>query len=273
MWGSATEFLEEPMSRFRTLLVVGILCGFTAHVTAYTRHPEVSQKVWDSLMPYFLPEDHPARKSLDRIFKKSRVTLSAKSMGKAGFTNPKPRKWTHLIVTTHPKLKGYVIKAYVDAQRHHKNKPEYHFWMLRIKGVRKIQKYIGDKGWGDLFATPKKWIYPLPVNPTPPSGFHPKRFVLIEEDMNILSDKDNCEKWRSAFVDEEVLDKVYAILQELGLRDCAKPDNIPFTKNDKIAFVDTQTFEQWPISYPKLASDLSPSMRSYWKDITKPRKR
>lgn len=217
------------------------------------------------LKPYLLPQDHPAKPILDKIFKKSRALTSLKTMMRAGFVNPKPRKFTHLIVTRHPDLPGYVIKAYLDAQRFPKNKPEHHFWLLRIKGARMIEKTIHKYGWENIFKVPKKWIYPLPRRPHPLPDLPAKHYILIEEDMEILNDKENRKEWESSAVSKELLSHLYKLLEKSGLHDCAKPDNIPFSKDGKIAFIDTQTFEEWPVAYNKLDEYLKPKMRNYWR--------
>lgn len=236
---------------------------------AYPRNPYVSEDVWDQVSPYFLPEDHPIRPILDQIFSYYRVTLSIKSMKKAGFIHPKPRKWTHLIVTKHPDLPGYIFKLHLDAQRHYKKKPEYIHWIKRIQGAHAIDKKIQKYHWEHLFKVPEKWIYPLPEEPSPPKEFIRKNFILVEEDMDIFDDKENYGKWRSDWITADKLDSIYIILEELGLHDCAKPDNIPFSKDGRISFIDTETTQEWPVLYKKLTHYLSPPMRSYWKHLTR----
>lgn len=239
---------------------------------AYTQPKHVSEETWKRLKPYFLPLDHPIRPCLEKIFSETRVTLSIKSLKKAGFIHPRPRKWTHLIVTKHPEVPGYVFKIYLDAQRYFKQKPEYTHWLERIHGVLAIENEIQTHNWEHTFKVPKKWIYPLPKEPSPPKDFMRKNFILVEEDMNIFDEEANNDKWKSDWVTTEKLDALYSILEGLGLRDCAKPDNIPFSKDGKIAFVDTQTFDSWPVNYKKLIPYLTPKMQSYWKQLTKKKK-
>lgn len=236
---------------------------------SYVKPKKLEQQIWNMAAPYFLPENHPVRPALDEIFSASRATLSIKALKKAGFLNPKPRKWTHLIVTRHPQVPGYIFKIYLDSQRYFKEKPEYIHWIERIQGVLAIQNEIEKQGWQDTFKTPQKWIYPLPEEPAPPKEFVRKYFILVEEDMDLYSDQENYSLWKSEAVTFQKLDRFYHLLKKLGLHDCAKPDNAPFSRDGKIAFIDTQSAFEWPVLYKKLEPYLSEDKRDYWKRLTK----
>jgi hypothetical protein len=227
----------------------------------------VTNEVWDQVKPYLLPENHPIRPQLDELFRSQRAILSEKSMEKAGFTNPSPRKWTHLIVTKHPDFPGYIFKLYLDAQRYHNDKPEYVHWIERASGAQAIQHLIEENGWQSEFKTPKKWIYPLPDAPSPPKEFIRKNFIIVEEDMEILSHKDNYSRWKTAQNKDKLL-KLYTICETLGVHD-SKPDNMPFSHDGKIAFVDTQPMFTWPVAYAKITPFLSDSLKKYWKQLIK----
>ena len=233
----------------------------------------IQDNVWNQVEPFLLPEDHPIKPVLDKIFTQSRATLSIKSMKQAGFINPYPRKWTHLIVTRHPEVPGYIFKIYLDAQRYFKGKKEYEHWLQRIEGVRLIKEEIEDRGWEHAFKTPIKWIYALPSEPSPPKEFKRKNFILVEEDMEILDTNANYEKWGSDEVTEDLLRAFFTICEELGLHDCAKPDNAPFSKDGKIAFIDTQSFYHWPVLYEKMTPYLSKEMQALWKKLTKEKRK
>ena len=233
------------------------------------RNSKVSDEVWKQVVPYLLPDSHPMKPALDRIFSADRVTLSIKTMKKAGFVNPSPRKWTHLVVTTHPEVPGVIFKLFLDVQRYYKGKAEHVHWLERIRGAQALQAELATRGWNHLFKVPRKWIYPLPEEPSPPRAFIRKDFILVEEDMDIFDSATNYEKWKSEWVTTAKLDAVYTLLKQYGLHDCAKPDNIPFSRDGKIAFVDTQTLYQWPVLYKKLTPYLAPPMQAYWKALTK----
>jgi hypothetical protein len=213
--------------------------------------------------PYLLPKEHPIKPVLDAIFSQSRAIFNLHALKKAGFEETKPRKFTSLLVTKHPLIPGYIFKLYLDAQRPHKNKPEHYFWMLRIQGAAKIREAIAMHSIGHLFKVPKKWIYELPQYPKPPKGYDAKCCILVEEDMEILSYEENKNAWKSTLVTEELLFYLHIILQQVGLSDCTKPDNIPFSYDGRIAFIDTQSFDE-KVSFSRLSPFLSASNKAYW---------
>lgn len=258
--------MRRLLKNFATLGLTLALLLTCAGAFAAER-PPVKAKVWNKVFPYLLPDDHPIKPNLDLIFSSSRAILNLKTLRAAGFVNPKVRKWTRLIVVKHPQLPGYVVKTYLDAQRNYKDKPEYHHWLLRIKGARAIQDLIDKNQWNHLFKVPKKWIYALPNQPAPPKEYSRKNFILVQDDMDLLSPADNRAAWGSHMVTEEMLFGLYTILETLGLTDCIKIDNIPFSKDGRVAFIDTQSFDQWPVHYKMFTSFLSEDLQPYWKRL------
>lgn len=116
------------------------------------------------LKPHFLPIDHPIKKKLDHIFRKERVTLSEEAFVAAGFNITRRNRPINAVVTGHEELKGYLVKVYLDSQI---AIPEWQMWLRRIKGVEVIHACLKRYGFTQ-FILPKKWIYPLPVEPSPP---------------------------------------------------------------------------------------------------------
>lgn len=220
-----------------------------------------------SLTPYLLPSEHPLKAKLDAIFTKSRVLLSVETMKQAGFTPVVPRKFTRLIVSTHPDLKGYIVKVYLDTQRYYKQKPEYFWWKKRIKGAKAIAAFIEKKGLTHLYKVPKKWIYKLPKSPAAPFEFEAKNTILVEEDMELLSAEENKSQWKSKFVTSSLLNSLKQILCEIGLRDCCKIDNIPFAKDGRIAFIDTQSFYEGKPPLKRLKKFLGEKQQAWWEKI------
>jgi hypothetical protein len=234
-------------------------------VSGYTRPLAVSEEIWDAASQHFLLETHPLKETLDAIFLDSRAIYCEDSMRAAGFINPKPQKHTHMVVTRHPDLPGLVIKTYFDCQRYFEKLREDEQWLQRIEGARLIQELIDAKGWGGQFKVPKKWIYPLPPFPKPSKKFQGKYFILVEEDMDLCDSATNKALWKSSVITFELLDQVYFIVTELGLYDSPSTDNLPFSNDGRLAFIDTQYFHIWPVGYNKLYPALSKEMLSYWK--------
>ncbi len=232
---------------------------------AYPYNPLVPLSLWEELTPYFLPDHHPIKSQLDHLFQQMRVTQSEESFEKAGFSKPKMRKPTNLVIGRHPRFKEYIFKVYLDTQ------PavcEWGNWIQRIKGARAIQAYLARHPFCH-FAVPQKWIYPLPLEPSPPdhAGFKRKNFILIVENMHILNTKSNLKAFKKR-ISPQILEQLYTLIREEGLIDSVYPDNIPFTKSGKIAFIDTE--HHYPgasIPYHQLTPFLSQDMQHYWQSL------
>lgn len=249
---------------FRVALLAGVLfAGICLEAAKPTTHEQ------QKLAPYLLPLDHSIKPILDAIFTQTRVTLNLDTLFEAGFAKTKPRKFTKLLVTKHPAVPGYIFKIYLDAQRYYKNIPEHHFWLMRVRGAHLVRNLIQANGWEGQFKVPQKWLYALPKNHLPPQGYETKYYILVEEDMDLLSDSENKAHWASNAVTHDLLNQVHVLLKTIGLSDCPKPDNIPFSKDGRIAFIDTQTYGESSIAYKRLAPFLSKSNQDYWKTLTR----
>nr|MBA3817005.1 hypothetical protein [Parachlamydiaceae bacterium] len=225
----------------------------------------VSDELWNELKPYFLPENHPIKANLDALFSMQRLLTSRKTLKHAGF-NVLKHPQREIVIARHPALKGYLVKAYLDNKRI----DEWRWWKKRIDGARQIQECIDRYNFNALMKTPKKWIYPLPSEPSPPNvpGIQRKNFILVVEDMNILSKKENKKAFKARMT-TPLLDAIFIVLSENLLVDSIFAPNIPFSRDGKIAFIDTEHFNNVTRSmkYWKLLKYLSPEMREYWKMI------
>lgn len=202
--------------------------------------------------PYLLPSDHPMTQQLDAIFSQTRVLQDKKTVREAGFATAKRQVRTHIIVTTHPQIPGYIFKFYLDKQR--LSKPAEEIFINRINGVNTIRAYIEANQKEALFKTPHKWIYHKGT-----------RFILVEEKMDILSRSDNLSHWRDdTLVTQNVLDEVYALVTTVGFHDGLKPGNLPFCQDGRIAFIDTENVGNGPVRYRMLSRHLPHSLQFYW---------
>lgn len=231
--------------------------------SAYEYNPFVPVEVWQTLEPYFLPIDHPVKAKLDRLFQQKRITETASSFERAGFGRVKMRQPGNIVVGKHPELTGYVLKVYLDTQP---VVDEWKNWIKRIEGARSIRACLKRR---DLrhFSVPRKWIYPLPLNPCPRvHQEYRKHFILIAEDMRILKQSENLEAFKNK-INSELLHDLYFILTTEGLLDSVFPDNIPFTKKGQIAFIDTEHHHLYPIPYHKLTRFFSPDNQIEWQAL------
>ncbi len=232
----------------------------------YPYNPSVPLEVWQKLEPFFLPANHPIKAKLDRIFHKQRATLSKETFEEAGFGKVKERKPTNIVVGKNPNLKGFIVKAYLDTQPALK---DWENWLKRIEGARVIRDFIQKHKYDKLFKVPQKWIYPLPNEILPPNDplYNQKNFILIVEDMDILDEQENLKAYQTK-ITTEFLDTFFIIIKELGLLDSVHPCNTPFSKDGKMAFVDTEHHHRWPLHYSGLARRLSQPMKEYWRKLT-----
>lgn len=214
-----------------------------------------------------MPQDHPIKADLDRLFSSSRATFNLESLQEAGFSKTAPRKTTKLLVTKNPQFPGYVFKLFLDVQRFFYN-PEYSIWVDRIITVNKLREEIHSRGLDAKFKVPQKWIYVLPAKPAVEEGYFAKHYLLVAEDMDIFSDKENTALWKSDFITHELLDDLYILVRDLGLRSFTKPENLPFSRDGRIAFIDTQ-FMGKSVEFEELTSFLSKENQAYWEALIK----
>jgi hypothetical protein len=248
-------------------LLVLILFGHFEACGSSFNYQEAAESLHLQIEPYKLPDNHPAKLNLDIIFAKANVLTSENTMREAGFYTPQPRP-RGLIISGHPMLQGYLIKAYLDT------KPicEWKEWIQRVKGAHSIQNALDKFRSNDQLKVPKKWIYTLPaVNSIAHKGkLCPKLTILIVEDMELLSDKDNLSHF-SDIITPQHLTALFQVIIECRLGDSHNPFNIPFSKDHKIAFVDTERtgIENFSLKYLRfLGNYLSPDMKEFWNGLT-----
>lgn len=227
----------------------------------YKAYPDIPL---EKIYYYLLPSELPLKKELDAFFSEARVTEDAQSLELAGFTENLCKTNSQTIVTCHPKFPGYVFKLFRDDQH-----IEDHVNQLfrRIIGALAAKSAIEETGSEELFIVPKKWIYLIPQLP---SKYSQKQCLIIAEKIDLLPDNENLKKWKSTSIPQATLEKLYSVLQKAGLSDSIYPYNIPFTRDGKIAFVDTECAYWWPEppKFPKLAKFLSNDNKAFWLSLT-----
>jgi hypothetical protein len=263
-------FIVMKKYLYSTLLVFLSLFIPLIDLTAYVRPATIERSVWESLSPYFLPEDHPAKPMLDEIFTRSRATLNAQTMKDAGFYFLKTHNRKRAAIVANDRLPGYVVKLYLDDQKGMNEWPNY---VKRIHGMIDLKEAIARHHYEHIFILPNKWIYPLPEQPVPPNNghHHKKHFILVAEKLDIVQRETNLRIWKGQYpgVTQEKLKALYILVKELGLIDTIYPRNIPFTHDGYIAIVDTEFHGKWPIPYGNFVPYLSSEMGKYWKKLYK----
>jgi hypothetical protein len=252
------------MRHWIIFLLLLTACPFQAkaaqeHLYEYSKSPHISDKVWETVKPYFLPSNHPIKKRLDQIFS-TRPSASEKRLKNAGFNKPRHRPQSKMVVSHHPDLPGYLFKLYTDDQK----LVDYTLIIHRIKGAESIKRSIKRHGYDKFFKVPKKWIYPLPVETSRSRG---QNFVLVVEDAKILSHKQNYSKWRGEEMTQERAKAIFTLLKENGLRDTIHPFNLPFCKDGKMAFIDTEYHHSGPVHFTRMTRHMPKALRPFWQRL------
>lgn len=244
-----------------------VLFFFSAISYAYERPNAIDEATWNDLKPFFLPENHPIKSQLDTLFQKERLTLSKNHLKKSGFKVKQSKIkdiQNRAYIAKHPKLRGFLLKIQTDDQAF---VGEWLDWKKRILGAHYIRKAIQSFGYESEFTVPSKWIYPIPDQSLPPGNYHQKYFLLVVEDMKIIKEQLNYKFWQSIRITPQLLDKLYNLLKTVGLFDSMYPDNIPFTKSGKIAFIDTQHFHGPSDRLNRLTPYLYYENQVYWERL------
>lgn len=223
---------------------------------------EIEGCVWAAVEPYLLPDDHKTWKFFDKLFSRYsfRVIESPESLKKAGFKETGTRHTQNFHVMKHKKLKGWLLKIYTDDAV---GETDWQHFVYRCQGAQAARESIEANNAKKLFKAPKKFIVPLPDQPEPRPGLQKKYFVLLVEDMNLVSKKRSYHYWQSR-ITAHFLDYFWRIVTTAGLSDSFYIDNCAWSKDGRVAFVDTEHYHKWPIFYPKLFEHLSPHMKKHW---------
>lgn len=252
------------MLQIRFISLLFLFLGSVSYAE-YQKPAHIPDSVWNSVSPYFIPEDHPMKAPLDKLFhSKRRILFSSETLKKAGFANTKPGKWSGTIVARHKLLEGHLVKMYTDDQV---DIIEWAKFIDRIKGACAVREAIELYSWQEIFKVPNKWIYPIPEEPAPPAGRPRKNFILLVEDMDLISKKNNLQQWGRKDFPKTTLNAVFGLLKTVGLKDSVYAFNLPFSTDEKIAIVDTEYYHMWPVHYRSMLQYLSPGNREYWKQL------
>lgn len=261
-----TLTLDQPLPYYRIVAYYpdGLLSDPSPIISikeASRFYPKFTNEQWEAIGAYLLPDIHPAKSALDKLFQSARVTASLDTLKEAGFTVSGPGSGMTL-VARHPKLSNILVKLYTDDQDVEDFKNLYD----RIKGAEVAKQIIRAHEYQWLFKVARKWFYILPQEPAA-SGPYPKQLVLVVEDMQILPKDENYPKWKSSAMTKEKLDAIYTFLTEGGFNDLALAFNMPFSRDGRLAVVDTEDYHKWPIPYDRLLKYLSPKMQEYWNQL------
>lgn len=231
-------------------------------------YPQLDSSALKDIYPFLLPSNHSLKPALQSIFTQSRATFSDDSMQSAGFEIKFRQPRSFIRVASHPLLPGVLIKAYLDSDTRIKNGiPGWKWFIYRCEGAKKVRNIIKSSRVKN-FVVPDKWIYPLPLNPSPPAvqNIDPKPIILIVKDMQLVSKAANKEAWKTK-ITRKHLCELYQILSQAG-GSSYRPDNITYTRNGTFAFIDTEYPKKKP-DYKSIRPYLREDMQHYWDKLVK----
>jgi hypothetical protein len=224
----------------------------------------VTQEEWELIAPYLLPANHPFKAILDEIFSDATPLASLEDLQKAGFEPLIVRQGRGLIVAKHPRIKKFLFKIYLDTLP----KAEWPLYVNRSKGARVVKQCIEQNNYGHELKVPTKWIYALPKRPKASKAkeqTYPKGFILLVEDMHLTDAKATREHYKSTITRSQ-LKALFATIRQCGLSD-SHVDNVPFSHDFKVAFIDTEYVNVWPVHPEWITQHLSAKNRHFWQDL------
>lgn len=227
------------------------------------KNPLIQKKVRRAMKPYLLSQTHPMRNTLDAIFQNNRATVDEETFLKEGFQTIATGSRSYIVVATHEKLPGYLVKVYLDNELNKKSDKESWDWLVRrCQGAKQIRDIIKRRNI-KYFVVPDKWLYCLPPKPSPfTTPLHTHHFaILLVTDMELAPKRRNYNVWYDD-ITKEHLKELYLIISR-AKGSSYRPDNIAYTKNDQFAFIDTEYPNRGP-DYLSIRHFLNPEMCDYW---------
>lgn len=229
----------------------------------FDNNPYLNPEMKKAMRPFLIPLDHPMRQVLDAIFTSSRVTQDEFTLAAAGFSTLSSRPRTFLKVVRNAALPGYLLKLQLDSElRRKEGKPTWRWLVNRCQGAENIRALI-KRDKLQYFTVPKKWLYPLPEDPSPPKGegFIRQVVVLVVEEMDVVDHDASVKAWKEA-VTYRIVDELFWIIAH-GYASSCIDINIPYCHDGTFSCIDTEHPKRTP-DFGRVRHHLSDEMRDYW---------
>lgn len=209
---------------------------------------------------YVLPKHHPLQRKLKKLFKDPEMFQSPESLNEAGFhVLGKLRRG--FLVASHPNIPNYLIKKFQNDVPREEQIDNY---ITRIQGARELKRFIKLHHLRHI-VVPQKWLYELPEQFSEAENGK-RTFVLVVEKIDICSGGKNREgevAQRYYNMDLEVLRELCLVLYHFRGLDSGL-QNMPFTYQNQIAFIDTEHWKQTRKEFLRYAKNyLSPDRQEY----------
>lgn len=185
-----------------------------------------------------LPKDHPLQEKLHNLFADSDMFKSPQHLQNVGF-NVLDRVHRGLMVASHPAIENYLIKKFQDSVS---QKSQLANYIRRINGARNLSEFIKLNNLQHIIV-PQKWLYQLPKHFSD-AKTGKRTYVLIVEEIDLCDggkDPQGEVAKRYYNIDLEILRELCTVVYFFRGLD-SMLHNMPFTYQNKIAFIDT---ERW----------------------------
>lgn len=243
--------------------IFALSCCFAYAHTQPPTHKKIQQTCVLDPTPYLLPQEHSLRPILDKIFSKTNVIANDQTFQKAGFKTLFQKGASYIRVATHPLVKGYIFKLYLDSEQRYRHLDQYtaQDWLIRrCIGASQIKELIKKHNIKN-FVAPDKWLYEIPADP---SRKEQRTFVLLATYLPITSSKESSKAWK-AKITKDHLDELYIFIKE-GRGSGALALNVPYTRQGTFAFIDTE-YPDRELMHKPIERHFSKNMQKYWIDL------
>lgn len=216
-----------------------------------------------------MPQDHPLQSQFKDLFQDRHMFLSLSHLKKCGFTTLSYKR-NKIMVARHPDIKHYLIKKFCDVNFRSKEE-QLNNYLKRITGARALQEFINLNQLKHI-VVPQKWLYELP-NQFSNAKTGEKSYVLIVEDMNIYTfdGKKGGKTARKYYsIEYDILKELCTVVYFFRGLDSG-PYNLAFTRQNKIAFIDTEYWDEWDREglLGRLLPYLGPNRKKYAMQVFK----
>lgn len=186
-----------------------------------------------------LPADHPLQEQLKNLFENSDMFQSSFQLEQEGF-HLIGRTRRGFMVAGHPAIGNYLIKKFQDDTPRRQQIKNY---LRRINGATALREFIQLNNLQHI-VVPKKWLYCLPKRFSEPKTGK-RTYVLIVEKIDLCNGgqlRNGEIAMRYASIDSDVLRELCLVVYYFRGLDSGL-QNMPFTYKNKIAFIDTEHWE------------------------------
>lgn len=269
IWEELDSYLLKEISSLVVPTVRSTFLPF--HELTYSNfdgNPYLTNNMRKRIKPYLMPVNFIEKGLLDAMFTKSRVIETETSFLAAGFEILFRQPYSFVRVARHPAFPGYIFKVYLDSELRKKgNKAGWDWLTCRCEGAENVRNLIKQKNL-IYFSVPDKWIYPLPVHPSPKDELKKSRqpIILVVTDMELVEHEESIDAWKNK-ITRAHLKELYCILSH-GFASSHLIWNIPYSKSGKFACIDTENPKKQP-EYKEVKNYLSEEMCLYWDELVK----